>query len=336
MCKKILIRIVPVVFAIIVDIIVHTLLHKNQQLTTPSMIVVLFFCAILAYMFSEWVIFKIEWEGFKKDFNDYKMSRSYTGNILNEFAESNFLMNKISNSVKKDLQFDKTMKKDKQHLDFHLFLSKLKYNEFLPSHFIYSAGNRLISRVPTHYFEKTVWRKLVELSEKYLSIQILNCSTEKIYIENEARLVSETNFLEFQLGKTKKNAKLNSFQKLFVIEDQWIDMTTNELKNESIRKYLTWWYNKFCNSKKAKLKIIMSSQALGIINGENLDDIGIFGNILGIQSVIHNTDESFKADNVRINFYFNQTDVEKYRNDFKDIFKRSLWLKDFFNEAKDN
>ncbi len=384
MIKRFLIILLPILFAIVIDIVIHTLLHHDGELTEDGLYVVLFFCGILSYLFAEWIIFKIEWsslekdvnlvkmkwsvfliewetfkncfegnkaewndfklkwEVFVKDFDQTKVPTSKTGFILNEFAESNFLMERIADSVKQDLQFDKIMKTDRKHLEFHLFLSKLKYNDFLTSHFIYSSENRLISRVPTHYFIQFIWRKLVEeFSETYSSLQILNVDTEEVYLKNDFRQNEEIGCLESQVVRRKKEAKLQSFHKLFVLKDVWMNEDKKEITNEVVKKYLKKWYDKLGQERlektgKIKLRIIKSSNAVGAIHKGPLDDIGIFGNLLGIQSVVENQERYFSADNIRIDFYFDETVVDKYKKDFSAIFNRAENLRDYFKNNLKN
>ena len=315
-----------VIFSILIGFAVDKHLEKDYDLSDIGQLVICVFCGFIAYLFAEWIIFKFDWQKYKKEIEKLKFTRCLTGDILNEFAESNFLMERMSSSIKQDLLFDKIIKNDKKQWDFHLFLSELKYHDYLPSHFIYSADDKLIKKVPTYYFQTFVWRRLVEMSNIYQSIQILEPDTESVYIKNTNRLNAETNFLQVQLRNATKTHRLKTFEKIFVIEDEWVDLNNRNIKIQSIRDYLITWHKKFSifyKSGKAKLKIIRTSEARGIINNGKLDDIGIFGDILGIQSVVNNTENNFCVDNVRIDFYFDIPTVNKYKNEFVSISNRS-------------
>lgn len=289
---------------------------------------------LLTYIITEWVTFRIK-------INDKLEVTNHIGSILDEFAEANLLMKKMRNTVKSDLEFDNQIKKDKKYLEFHLYLSKLKYDKFFSSHFIYHSDDMSISKIPTHYFIHYIWRKLVEeFSDSYSSLQLLIAKTKKVYIEeNDPNKLNdrqdiEINCLKSILAPDKitggKHAKLQAFKKLFVLDDSWIDEDKKEITDVAVNKYLKKWYDKLCKSEKAQLKIIKFSNAVGVIRGGELKDIGIFGNILGIQSVDEPDKNDFRADNIRIDFYFNATKVAEYKMDYASIFDRASDFKEYF------
>lgn len=322
-------KIIPPLIAIVLDIWIHDLIE--HQVAKPGLWVVLFFCGILIYQFLEWFLFKKEWDKYKKEFTEYKTSRSETGAILNQFEESNFILRKIANSSLPDLEFDKNLKKSKDYLAFHLYLSKIKYEKYLSSHFQYDVDSKFIRKVPIYYFQKSVWNKLIESSKIYLSLQILDSSTNEVYVRNDIRRDSEIVYLFNQLQLPRTKSRLSNFRKLFVVQDDWIDINNKNILNNDLKEYLTIWNNKFkdIKSKKAIIKVINKSQAIGAINGKQLDDIGIFDNILGIQTHNPNGINSFRANNVHFDFSFDIQLVKRYKNNFGGIFKSGIPLTDY-------
>ncbi len=232
------------------------------------------------------------------------------------------------------MEFDKNLKKNKESLAFHLFLSKLKYSDYLPSHFIYDVNSKFIKRIPSHYFQTSVWKHLVEESKIYLSLQILNNETDKVYLYNTRRRKSEINQLFTQLQLPKKDSKLSIFRKLFVIQDDWLNVDNKKIIDKNVKEYLLIWHKKFkkINRKKVMLKVINSSQAIGVIDNKQLDDIGIFDDILGLQTPEHNGINTFRTNDVHFDFSFDIKLVNQYKNNFNSVFKISIPLAEYLTK----
>lgn len=316
----------PLAIAIILGL---TLFFDKKAESVPISInlAIIILSILLSYIAIEWAIFKSE-------FNDKIKSTNDIGSILNEFAEANMMMDNLMESVKHDLVFDKKIKMDKQHLDFHLFLSKIKYRKFLSSHFVYEADKKVIQKIPKYYFEDSIWKKLVNDSECYSSLQLLNNINTDFYIKDTERRNLEITFLTTKLSQSKKGSTLQAFHKLFILNDSWVDINNKVILDENVKVYLKHWLEKFNSlgkaDGKAELKVIKSSDAQGAIDGKPLLDIGIFGNILGIQSVFSNTENDFNTNSLRFDFSLDLTEVKEYKKDYDTIFKRAINLRDFF------
>jgi hypothetical protein len=313
-------------FLLISEIILGTLLKIDHNLSWIGIAVVLLFWGVLSHMF-------IEWLKFEEDFKELKESKSYTERLLNEFAESNFLMNSMARSVKSDLEFDKHVKLKTEHKPFQLFISALKYEYYLSSYFKYNldANSPAITNIPRYYFESytkqngekySVWMWLIEKSKTYQSIQILNNDTSEIYLDNKERLEIETNYLKTQYQC--KNAKLSTIKKLFVIKDEWMDADGKIITEANITSYLDVWKIRLksmtkTSKKNLQVKYIKMSLAKGSLNNGYIDDIGIFDSILGIQSPIK-TENSLIDDKSDISFYFDKEFVESNKEKFETVF----------------
>jgi len=305
---------------------------KAEHVPVSINLAIIILSILLSYVAIEWAIFKIE-------FNDKLKSTNDIGSILNEFAEANMMMDNLMHSVKHDLVFDKKIKMDKEHLDFHLFVSKIKYQKFLSSHFVYQTDKKIIQKIPKYYFEDSIWKKLVHDSECYSSLQLLNNANTEFYLKDTTRRNLEITFLNTKLSQSKKESKLHEFHKLFILNDEWVNINEKVILDENIKTYLMHWLDKFKslgkNDGKAELKVIKSSDAEGAIDGKPLKDIGIFDNILGIQSVYSNTESDFNTNSLRFDFSLDLKEVKDYKKDYDTIFKRAINLKDFF-ESKVN
>lgn len=317
-------------FLIITELILAYLLDTDHALTTIGISVVMVFWAILSHIF-------IKWLKFEDEFNELKQSKSQTEKLLNEFAESNRLMQRIANSAKSDLEFDKYIKLRNEHKPFQLLISDLKYEYFLTSYFRYNQDINCpaVTNIPRHYFEdfiksngekQSIWMWLIERSSSYQSIQVLNNETKNIYIDNISRLENETNYLHTQFD-TKK-AKLKSFKKLFVIKNDWMSTEGTVITDKEIIEYLDVWKNKlseFTKNKRKKfiIKYIQLSKAKGALdNCDYVEDIGVFDNILGIQKPV-DTKNALINDGTDISFYFEKEKVDNYKAKFETIFSKA-------------
>lgn len=321
------------IFLGISELVLAALLKHDQRLELTDISVVMAFWLVIAHLF-------VKWLKFEHEFKELKESKSQTEKLLNEFAESNHLMVRISNSIRSDLEFDNNVKLKNEHKPFHLFLSALKYEYYLSSYFKYSQdGNSpAITKIPRFYFEDyrkqngekhSIWMWLIEKSKSYQSIQVLNNDTSEIYLSNIERLTTETNYLKTQYENP--NSKLNSIMKLFVIKDEWISTDGIEIINTEVTKYLDVWKHKLSkmseeSKKNLRVNYMKISDAKGsFTNRECVEDIGIFDNILGVQTPVK-TEGSLINDKLDISFYFEEQYVNGYKTKFETIFKNATPL----------
>lgn len=286
--------------------------------------------ALLSYGSVEWVVFKVE-------FNDRIKLNAEIGLILNEFNEASVLGENLINAFRDDLAFDRNIKINNAHKPFHLFLSELKYKYYLSSYFKYVSdfNSPAVKGIPRHFFEKyiqsngepySVWMWLIERSNVYRSIQVLNSNTSQIYLDNKERQEIETNYLKTQYEC--KEASLNSIKKLFVIKDEWLSPDGKTIIEPNVAKYIDVWRNKLSGMSKVsrknlQIKFIKMFDAKGCTNNlEHVDDIGIFDSILGVQSPIE-TGEFLINDKTDISFYFDKNMVDKKKATFETIFQNA-------------
>lgn len=353
--KKYLFGFLPIILAIVTGIgidqlIIGELILANGSLSHKGVILVALFGGFLAFLVLEWAFFKFhekdefinqqrkfldEWKKFnslwmenKKVIEDIRVSKSRTEIILDKFAESNFLMMKMSNTIKEDLEFDKIVKESKDHLDYHMYISKLKINEFFSSHFIYSAEKKTVLQIPAFYFQNRIWEEFINISSCYYSLQLLDKEHSEVYLSNPRRSRSERNFLDSKLNGENTTA----LKKLFVLESDEFD-NNGKLKTGNIKEYLTHWHNEFKGKyKEFPIKVIKRDAAEGIL-GVNitLEDTGIFGDTYGIQSVNKQVakktplqasldDNKFYVDNLIIDFYFDKEKTKEQKLRFNTLF----------------
>jgi len=300
---------------------------KAINIPTSVSVSILILSALLSYVAVEWGHFIIK-------FNDKIRSTNHISSILTEFAEANMIFDNLLSSVRCDLDFDKQIKFDKKHLDFHLFLSKIKYQKYLSSHFIFQSDKKIIQKIPKYYFEDSIWKRLVGESKCYSSLQLLDEKSTDLYIKDTDRRDLEITFLISKLSQQNKDSKLRSFNKLFILKDDFVDTRTKKISDNNVRNYLQHWLSRFnvlqSTDGKAQLKVAKFSEAQGAINGNRLQDIGIFDNILGIQSVYSNAESDFNTNALRFDFSLDCADVKVCKNDYDAIFKRAICLKEFF------
>ena len=330
---KIIFTIFSAVFAIVVDIIIHYLLHHDGNLTEHGMWVVLFFCGLLTFLFTEWIFFKFEWFYFGEELKEKLTFTDNVFDVINEFSEANFLMKKMMETIKADLNLEAELNISPDHVKKKsLFISKLKYQNFLSSHFKSSGDEKIIRQIPSYYFTHKIWGKFVDESSYYYSLQLLESKeSQKVYLpsknksENDRkfaqdRLDSELNFLQSKLnGKNKTILK-----KLFVIEGG--EFEKGKLKPGDIKDYLENWKNKFKNCHKVfPIKVIENNKAIGKMKTgpttDKLDDIGIFGEVYGIQSLNDPASKEFYTDALKIDFYFDEKETEKQKKAFEKLFE---------------
>lgn len=301
-----------ILFPIATEIIIGLLLHFDGTLTPWGIAIVMSFWLLLSYIFCEFIIFI-------KEFKEFKELKSFTESILNEFAESNLLVKTMSDTIKEDLEFDKVMKNNKDHLDLHIYILKLKLHEFFASHFIYSSEKKSVLQIPTYYFQNRIWETFVSRSYCYYSLQLLDDKQSKIYLDNKRRLLSELNILENQLsGKNKTVLK-----KLFVLESKAFN-ELGQIVDGQMREYLQEWLKKFNDKfRQFPIKVINKDDAEGALGkGSDLNDIGIFGDTFGIQS-LNSSDGKFYTDALKIDFYFDKAKTNEQKEKFCKLFDKA-------------
>ncbi|MBI5403390.1 MAG: hypothetical protein HY959_08295 [Ignavibacteriae bacterium] len=347
-------KFVSAFLAFLGDYYVSHLLGVDGTLSENLRFTVLIFFFLVFYHFTEWVIFFFfEWNAFEKDFDklkqnheefyeawkqtlikieenkkillDIQKSKSRTGLILDKFAKSNILVESLSTNLKNDLELDDmlTREKEKEQKDFHDFIASLKYDEFLASHFIHDAKKKEVLQIPSYYFKNRIWEEFVDKAYCYYSIQFLDKKQYKVYIEDPNRKQEEINILD---GKTK-GSNQTEIKKLFVIEDEYLDEKL-KIKDDGIKDYLKDWDFKFRKKyDKIPVKVMKKSDAIGLVRnqGDRVDDIGIFGDIYGIQSINRN-DGKFYTDELKIDFHFDKIKTNKQKENFNKLFKNAKML----------
>ena len=145
----------------------------------------------------EWNEFKDQWKENKKVIESIRVSKSRTGAILDKFAKSNIIVEALYEKIKDDLELDEhiTNNNDKIQKDFHSFISSLKYQEFLASHFIIKAKEMEVLQIPAYYFKNKIWTEFVDKAPHYYSMQLLDEKQAGIYLRDKDRLDDELAFL---------------------------------------------------------------------------------------------------------------------------------------------
>ncbi|MBV5328836.1 MAG: hypothetical protein JZU65_14585, partial [Chlorobium sp.] len=271
---------------------------------------------------------------FINNFNDKMKSISNTFLLMNEYAEAGMMLDSVLGTIKDDLKFDKIIKLDKSHLDFHLFLSKIKYQKYLASHFVFEPKRKEIQRIPKYYFESAIWKRLVAESKCYSSLQLLDDPNSSLYLQDTDRRDLEITYLINKLSQKTSGSKLKIFNKLFILKNDMLDVKKKKILNQDVYDFLTPWKERFDELKitdgKVLLKIVKFSDAQGAIGGNNLRDIGIFDNILGIQSITASDDSEFSGNTMIFDFSLDEAEVKNCQNDYNAIFKRAINISDFF------
>lgn len=330
----------PYFTAIILGILIAELLVEDVRISAPERILVSLFGGFLVFLVIEWIVFKfcdkdellkkVDFENERdenktlllemaKDIQLIKISKSRTGAILDKFAKSNLIVESLSSKLSNDLELDEMITNDNDNKSFHDIISALKYDKFIASHFIYNSKEKVIAQIPSFYFVNNIWKEFVDKASCYYSVQLLDNEQAKEYFKNPDRTIEEINHLDMKSKDTKNNTEI---KKIFVIEDSFFD-TDGKLKVGRIKNYLMKWNESLKDTYATMpIMVIMRSKALGLVTKTNnsLNDIGIFGNVLGIQSINNIKDGQFYSDKLKIDFYF---DIEKTRKE-KEVFLKLL------------
>lgn len=284
---------------------------------------------LLIFFAFEWIEFKGLFNAFQVDFNNKIRTLNNITSLMEDFVEANIIIDNLISSVRPDLEFNKRIKSSKEgcELDFHLYLSKLKYENYFKSHFIFDANNKSIKKIPKKYFEDPIWARLVGDSKYYLSAQIIAYDTKDLYLSDSNRRDLEIARITAKI----KQGELLVFNKLFIIEDSLIDMDTNQILDNTLFQYLHCWMSGFIISSDIQLKIIKFSRANGAIGPEKVKDMGIFDKILAFQTIDKNDELVSQAHHSGIarerafTFEFNldSSVTQEYTKDFNTIFKQA-------------
>jgi hypothetical protein len=235
-------------------------------------------------------------------------------------------------------------KADKKQKDFLDKIFDLKLGYFFKSSLIISPQDSNISKVPRYYFEADkignelgIWKWLLHNSNKYYSVQIVNKQTANIYLTNRKRTISEINFI-----KTEIKAKQSEIKKIFVIEDEWIEVDGDVIVvDDSVLEYIHYWIameKKIPADIKANvsIKCIKASCVNGSLGDRyEVDDFGLFDNILGIQEVIPKSG-SLIDDMTNIKFFIDNDKIKEYYDSFNNLFvdTDAISLDTLFYKAK--
>jgi hypothetical protein len=352
---RLLITLGSAVVAFITDHIVSSNLENEKLLSKEGKFLVSVFCALLVFQILEWLIFSFldwmkttteldkfqtkfnsfeeSWNAFQKEWNTHKLeisnlgkSRSRTGAILDKFAKSNVIVESLSEKIKDDLELDEkiTLENDLVHKEFHSFISTLKYMEFFASHFIINAAQKAVLQIPSYYFKNRIWTEFVDKANHYYSVEKLDGTQSKIYLKDEKRLDDELDFLTKKIDDENKT----EIKKIFVVNKMYFD--GKKIKDTEIKMkcYLTKWNERFKEKQDLiEIKIINESIAHGVYKkiGEKVDDIGIFGDVYGVQTV-NPKDTKFYTDELKIDFYFDKEQTQKQILNFKELLKKAIPL----------
>lgn len=313
--------IVSNLFFILISTIISAILINSKDISIPGGIILGIFQLFVLNTF--WLVIEIK---FKLD--DIIKTKSMTDKIIQEFAESELLQDKFVTTLTNDLRFDKNIKKNLYHLkDAHMFFSKLKIETYFNEFFVFNPDKNIISDVPSAYFESKIWRKLINDTPYYYSVQKLTDKQLDHYIESSGRKLTEINVLKSRTGWKK-----GDFCKLFVIDDEYFDKNkvkegtggSDNAENTKYRKmyeYLGEW-NDVEKAHAGSIKIVKASLAEGHQN----EDIGIFGDFYGIQRSRNNDEKKIMREDLKIDFYFDVNDAKERRESFKQFFNSSYTI----------
>jgi len=305
---------------------------KNIPASVSYLIGILF--SFLSHFLSVWIYLVIDFNDFKEDFSLKIKSITTIGSIIENFAEANMMFDNLFKSVKSDLDFDKNIKLKKNELEFHLYLSRIKYQDYLSSHYIFHADKPKIQKIPKNYFENPIWIKLVDGFKRYLSIQIIDKETKELYLNDTTRRDWEITRLYTKI----EQGTLEVFNKLFIVQDDYISANNEQIIDKDLFDYLFCWLQRFEKRSNAQLKIIKFSNANGSIGYDNIEDMGIYDKILAIQKIddpVMNSVErkQYGLKNERtFTFEFNldSSVTTDYETNFNALFSQAINLQDFF------
>lgn len=352
--KTIFTKVISAVIAFGGDYFIHELLGKEGVISESGKLIVLIFFFIILYHITEWIIFSFfEWTTFEKEFSKMKkdndsfyaewktflsemnenkkilmeiqQSKSRTGIILDKFAKSNMIVDSISSKISDDLELDEYITKDKDQKEFHDFIASLKYDDFFASHFICKGKEKEVLQIPSYYFKNYIWKEFVDKAYCYYSIQLLDDIQAKIYLRDKNRMQAEINHLD---NKSKEKINKTEIKKLFVVDEANFQIN-NKLKDGLIKNYLKCWDNDLKDTyKEMPIKIIKKKHAIGLVSqtGSKLNDIGIFGDVYGIQSINNLVDGKFYIDELKINFYFDKNKTNEQKVNFQKLMDKSIML----------
>ncbi len=263
--------------------------------------------------------------------NEIFQSKTTNDDIIMRLAEYNLLRDTFFDHIQKDLEFDKNIKCEMDSIkSFHLYLSNLKLKNYFREFFNYDSEHSVIRNIPSGYFKEKIWKKFVTESNHYYSVQIMSYeNTEsKIYLDDENRQDKEINTLSDILKSP--NSYNNDMRKIFIIDNVFFDDHTKKLKAEDkikgrgmkeylqkLKIYFKKWNDELKSQKdKFPIKIIVKNKAIGRMP----DDIGIFGDVYGVQLEYKDSKEKFIKDNLSYEFHFNKSETERQIQHFNEYF----------------
>lgn len=312
---------------------------KVCNIPLPINILISALLTFLLFFFIDWLEFKAVFNSFENEFNNKIKTLNNIASLLEEFFEANIIIDNLIKSIKSDLVFNKQIKESKQtcELDFHVYLSKLKYEDYFNSHFLFCADDKSIKKIPKKYFENSIWTMLIDNSRHYLSTQIFDNKTKALYLIGQKRRDHEITRINLKINQKQ----LLIFNKLFIVQDDMIDMVNKKFLDNDLKAYINGWFTSIRLSKDVQIKIIQYSKANGALGEESVKDMGIFDKIIAFQELDKNVDSitinkhngtsiidcerSFTFD-----FNLNSAVINDYRKNFIAIFNDAESLGRFF------
>ncbi|AEV97682.1 hypothetical protein A4D02_16430 [Niastella koreensis] len=285
---------------------------------------------------SEWAHFRDkEWAHFRDDIlaknmslvTDLQNSRNRALSFLDKFSHYKHIAKALQKRLDEDLALDEYIGNGKK---LHEHIYDVKYGQFLSEHFVYEEKERMVSEIPSYYFKTIIWQKFIQQANCYYSVQLLyKKDQENIYLSDDKRADAEIYHL---LLKTEETGV--KIQKLFVLNDDHFNGSGILKEFEPLKKYLKNWHDEMKSkySEDVRLMYIPKSKAEGIMNGwGDLEDIGIFGDIYGIQRANKNANSNgIFNDELKIEFCFDKNRTEDQKTRFLNLIKRATPLSELF------
>jgi hypothetical protein len=317
--------IVAFIVSLFVSIFISWLLTYSNDISPTGAIILGVFQVIIYNTF--W--FTLETK-FRLEDRDHLKTK--TDLIIESFAKSNFLSERLNDTFLNYLSLDKKIISEPIKVrEYHLHIFNLKLKYYLNEYFNVNDKQIAIFDIPTSYFEKRIWEHFIDISGCYYSVQTLTGNKIDVYLKNTKRQDKEMNYLHSKLdgeGKTQ-------LKKIFVIDDAYFD-ANNKLKNSTQKDklmytYMQKWKTKFPKVSASNttnhfpIKVAKKSQVDGVV-----EDIGIFGPVYGIQGIREAS--NILEDELKIDFYFSENETNLKKKRFLEVFDKPevLGLSDVF------
>jgi len=312
--QYILVLILSVFTSILISVL---LVYATNEITTIGGIILAIF---------QLIIYNTFWFSLETKFRLEDRDRLKTSNdkIIESFAQSNFLSERLNDTFLNYLTLDNNINKEPLNVRvYHLHIFNLKLKSYLNEYFNVDANSFAVKDVPTAYFEKKIWERFIDISSCYYSVQTLTDKKINFYLTSINRRNKEINYLSSKIdGENKTELK-----KIFVVDDDYFD-ENYKLKRNGVQKYqkmyeyLLFWNQKFPKPLVQKtnnhfsIKVAKKSEIDGLV-----EDIGIFGPVYGIQNI--RSDERIMEDELKIDFYFSERETKKKKDQFIEFFNNS-------------